>query len=69
MAQLVKNLPAMQETLVRFLGGEHPLVRRGYLTVKEFQRPISGSCQGAPTPRGEALAGWASPRSTLSSQL
>ena len=24
-AQLVKNLPAMQETLVRFLGGEDPL--------------------------------------------
>ena len=44
-------------------------LRRGCLTVKEFQRPISGSCQGAPTPRGEALAGWASPRSTLSSQL
>ena len=25
MAQLVKNLPAMQETLVRFLGQEDPL--------------------------------------------
>ena len=24
-AQLVKNLPAMQETLVRFLGQENPL--------------------------------------------
>ena len=24
-AQLVKNLPAMQETLVQFLGGEDPL--------------------------------------------
>ena len=24
-ARLVKNLPAMQETLVRFLGGEDPL--------------------------------------------
>ena len=24
-AQLVKNLPAMQDTLVRFLGGEDPL--------------------------------------------
>ena len=24
-AQLVKNLPAMQETLVRFLGWKHPL--------------------------------------------
>ena len=24
-AQLVKNLPAMQETPVRFLGGEDPL--------------------------------------------
>ena len=24
-AQLVKNLPAVQETLVRFLGGEEPL--------------------------------------------
>ena len=24
-AQLVKNLPVMQETLVRFLGGEDPL--------------------------------------------
>ena len=24
-AQLVKNLPIMQETLVRFLGGEDPL--------------------------------------------
>ena len=24
-AQLVKNLPAMQETLVLFLGGEDPL--------------------------------------------
>lgn len=35
---------------------------------KEFQRPISGMCRG-PRPRGEALAGRASPRSTLSSQL
>ena len=25
LAQLVKNLPAMKETLVRFLGHEHPL--------------------------------------------
>ena len=29
-AQLVKNLPAMQETLVRFLGLEDPLERIGY---------------------------------------
>ena len=30
-AQLVKNLPAMQETLVRFLGQEDPL-EKGYAT-------------------------------------
>ena len=29
-AQLVKNPPAMQETLVRFLGLEDPLERIGY---------------------------------------
>ena len=28
MAQLVKNLPAMQETLVLFLGQEDPLQKR-----------------------------------------
>ena len=28
MAQLVKNPPAMQETLVRFLGQEDPLEKR-----------------------------------------
>ena len=27
-AQLVKNLPAMQETLIRFLGQEDPLEKR-----------------------------------------
>ena len=27
-AQLVKNLPAMQKTLVRFLGQEDPLEKR-----------------------------------------
>ena len=27
-AQLVKNLSAMQETLVRFLGGDDPLEQR-----------------------------------------
>ena len=30
LAQLEKNLPAMQETLVRFLGLEDPLEGRGY---------------------------------------
>ena len=30
-AQLVKNLPAMQETLVRFLGWED-LLEKGYIT-------------------------------------
>ena len=30
-AQLVKNLPAMQETPVQFLGREHPL-EKGYAT-------------------------------------
>ena len=30
-AQLVKNLPAMQETLVRFLGQEDPL-KKGWAT-------------------------------------
>ena len=34
-AQLVKNLPAMQETLVRFLGGEDPL-EKGYATHSSF---------------------------------
>ena len=29
-AQLVKNLPAMQETLVQFLGGESPGEGLGY---------------------------------------
>ena len=32
MAQMVKNLPAMQETQVRFLGQEYPL-EKGYSSV------------------------------------
>ena len=28
MAQMVKNLPAMQETQIRFLGGEDPLEKK-----------------------------------------
>ena len=34
-AQLVKNLPAMQETLVRFLGGEDPL-EKGMVTCSSI---------------------------------
>ena len=34
-AQLVKNLPAMQETLVRFLGREDPL-EKGRATHSSF---------------------------------
>ena len=35
MAQLVKNLPAVQETLVRFLGWEDPL-EKGMATHSRF---------------------------------
>ena len=41
-AQLVKNLPAMQETLVRFLGGEDPL-RRDRLHTPVFLGFLCGS--------------------------
>ena len=34
-AQLVKNLPAMQETLVRFLGQEDPL-KKGWATLSNI---------------------------------
>ena len=33
--QMVKNLPAMQETLVRFLGGEDPL-EKGMVTCSSI---------------------------------
>ena len=36
-AQLVKNLPAMQETLVQFLGQEDPL-KKGYATHSSILR-------------------------------
>ena len=32
MVQLVKNPPAMQETTVRFPGGEHPSLEKGKVT-------------------------------------
>ena len=35
-AQLVKNLPAIQETLVRFLGWEDPLEQRDRLPTPVF---------------------------------
>ena len=40
-AQLVKNLPAMQETQVRFLGREDPL-------EKEMANPLQYSCLRSP---------------------
>ena len=44
-AQLVKNLPVMQETPVQFLGQEDPLKKRtGY--------PFQYSCLGNPMDRG-----------------
>ena len=54
-AQLVKNPPAMQETLVRFLGQEDPL-EKGYAAAaaKSLQScptlcdPIEGSLPGSP---------------------
>ena len=44
-AQLVKNLPTMQETQVRFLGQEDPL-------EKEMANPLQYSCLGNPMNRG-----------------
>ena len=52
-AQLVKNLPTMQETQVRFLGQEDPL-------EKEMANPLQYSCLGNPTDR-EA---WRDPSNT-----
>ena len=45
-AQMVKNLPAMQETRVQFLGEEGPLEKRmnGY--------PLQHSCLESPMDRG-----------------
>ena len=37
-AQLVKNLPSMQETLVQFLGHEDPL-EKGYATYSSSGLP------------------------------
>ena len=44
-AQLVKNLPAMQLTWVRFLGQEDPL-------EKEMANPLQHSCLENPMDRG-----------------
>ena len=57
LAQLVKNPPAMQETLVRFLGQEYPL-EKGYAAAaaKSLQscptlcEPIDGSPPGSAVP-------------------
>ena len=48
-AQLVKNLPAMQETWVRFLGQEDPL-------EKEMANPLQYSRLENPMDRGAWLA-------------
>ena len=48
-AQVVKNLPAMQETRVRSLGGEDPL-------EEGIGNPLQYSCLGNPMDRG---AWWA----------
>ena len=45
MDQLVKSLPAKQETWVRFLGQEDPL-------EKENGNPLQYSCLGNPMDRG-----------------
>ena len=37
-AQLAKNLPAMRETLIRFLGWEDPL-EKGQATLLQYSRP------------------------------
>ena len=39
MAQTVKNLPAMQETQVRFRGQEHPL-EKGMATLSCLENPM-----------------------------
>ena len=48
-AQLVKNLPAMQKTWVQFLGWEDPL-------EKEMATPLQYSCLENPMDRGAWLA-------------
>ena len=40
--QLVKNLPAMQETQVESLGGENPLKKR----IVTYSKPLSGELHG-----------------------
>ena len=45
-AQLVKNLPAMQETLVRFLGREDPL-EKGKATLLLWPGEFRGLCMGS----------------------
>ena len=41
-AQIVKNLPAMQETQVESLGGENPLEKR----IGTYSKPLSGELHG-----------------------
>ena len=54
-AQLVRNLPSMQETLVRFLGGEDPL---------EEGMVSHSSILAWRIPRTESLAGYRTKHST-----
>ena len=49
-AQTVKCLPAMQEALVWFLGGEHPL-------EKGMETPLQYSCLENPIDRGDNTQG------------
>ena len=54
MAQLVKNLPAMQETWVQFLGGEDPL-EKGMAThsgILARRIPWTEESGGSYSPRG-----------------
>ena len=58
MAQTVKNLPAMQETGVQFLGQEDPL-------EKGMFHPLHYSCLGSTMDRG---AWWATVHEVAKSQ-
>ena len=44
-AQLVKNPPAMQETPVRFLGGEDPQKKEQYSSSSILELPCGSACK------------------------
>ena len=53
-AQMVKNLPAMQETHVRFLGGEDALEKgmATYTSIRAWRIPWTGKTGGLYSPWG-----------------